>query len=143
MNSNTVFFPILLIVGSNVVYNISTKATPSGANAAASLVITYVVAAICAFLLLLIQTKEFSFSYFKEVHWSAILLAVSIVFLEIGYILAYRAGWNISACSLVANIILAMILVIIGVFFYHESLSLKQVSGMALCLGGLVLLNLK
>ncbi|WMJ82850.1 hypothetical protein ACS3UN_01590 [Oscillospiraceae bacterium LTW-04] len=137
------FLPIALIVCSNLFYNIAAKATPSGANAFASLVITYVVAAICALLMMRFQTGSFSIQNFKGVNWTAILLAASITALEIGYILAYRAGWNISVCSLIANITLAVLLVIVGVLIYHESISPKQVGGMVLCLGGLLLINLK
>ncbi len=136
-------FPIALIVCSNLFYNVAAKATPSGANAFASLVVTYVAAAICALLLMRFQTGSFSPENFKGINWTAILLAASIIGLEIGYILAYRAGWNISVCSLVANITLAVLLVIVGVLFYRENISPKQVGGMVLCLGGLLLLNLK
>jgi drug/metabolite transporter (DMT)-like permease len=89
------------------------------------------------------QTGSFSIENFKGINWTAILLAASIVALEIGYILAYRAGWNISVCSLIANITLAVLLVIVGVLLYHESISPKQIGGMVLCLGGLLLINLK
>ena len=137
------FLPIVLIVCSNLVYNIATKATPSDANAAASLVVTYVAAAVCALLMMRFQTGSFSPENFKGVNWTAILLAISIVCLEVGYILAYRAGWNISVCSLIANIALAVLLVIVGVLFYRESIGPRQIGGMVLCLGGLLLLNLK
>ncbi len=139
----TAFLPIVLIVFSNLAYNIATKATPPEANAAASLVVTYVAAAVCALVMMRFQTGSFSAEHFKGVNWTAILLAISIVCLEVGYILAYRAGWNISVCSLIANIALAMLLVIVGLLFYHESISPRQVGGMVLCLGGLLLLNLK
>ncbi|MEA5136589.1 MAG: EamA family transporter [Candidatus Fimivivens sp.] len=137
------FLPIALIVCSNLFYNIAAKATPSGANALASLVITYVVAALSALVMMRFQTGSFSIDNFKGINWTAILLAASIVALEIGYILAYRAGWNISVCSLIANITLAVLLVIFGVFLYHENISPKQIGGMVLCLGGLLLINLK
>lgn len=137
------FYPIVLIVCSNLFYNIAAKATPSQANAFASLVVTYAVAGISALLIMRFQTGNFSIQNFKGVNWTAILLAVSITALEIGYILAYRSGWNISICSLIANITLAVLLVLVGVLIYHENISLKQVGGMVLCLGGLLLINLK
>ena len=142
-HSFATFFPIVLIIGSNLVYNISAKATPAQANAAASLVVTYAVATVCAVVLMRVSTGSFSLENFKGVNWTAVLLAASIVGLEIGYILAYRAGWNISVCSLIANIALAVLLVLVGILFYREQVSPAQLGGMALCLGGLVLLNLK
>ena len=142
-NGIATFFPIALIVCSNLFYNVAAKATPPDVNAFASLVVTYAAAALCALLLMRFQTGSFSLDHIKGVNWTAVLLSASIVGLEIGYILAYRAGWNISVCSLVANIILAVLLVVVGVLFYRESVSPKQIGGMALCLGGLLLLNLK
>lgn len=137
------FFPIALIVCSNLFYNLAAKATPQNANAFASLVVTYLVAAVCALLMMRFQTGSFSIESFKGINWTAILLAASIIGLEIGYILAYRAGWNISVCSLIANIALAVLLVVVGVLFYRENIGPKQIGGMVLCLGGLLLLNLK
>ena len=48
-------WPIALVVLANVVYNISTKSTPAGANAFLSLAVTYLIAGICAILLYLLQ----------------------------------------------------------------------------------------
>lgn len=64
-----------------------------------------------------------------------------IFWLELGYILAFRAGWNISTCSLVANIALAVILLFIGMLFFQEKLTGNQFIGIALCLVGLFFVN--
>lgn len=69
------------------------------------------------------------------------MLGVAIVGLEFGYIMAYRAGWNISVGSLVANIILAIVLIPVGIFFYKEGFDLNKVFGVILCLAGLILIN--
>ena len=42
-------YPILIIVLSNILYNICTKSTPSEVNAFAALTITYLVAAVDLF----------------------------------------------------------------------------------------------
>ena len=108
-------WPIAIVVLANVVYNIVTKSTPSQANAFLSLTITYLVAAACAFIMYIIQgnhqkpTIELS-----RLNWTAIVLGISIVALEFGYINVYRAGWKVNTASLVANIALACILVFVG-----------------------------
>ena len=61
--------------------------------------------------------------------------------LEFGYIMAYRAGWKVSFLSLTANIVLACVLLILGVFLYKEGISPKQLLGTAMCMGGLVLIS--
>lgn len=135
--------PIVLIVTSNVFYNISTKSTPSNVNSFASLTVTYLVAAAVSGLLLVCTTagRDGVLVQFKNINWTSYVLGLSLVGLEFGYIQAYRAGWNISEGSLVANICLAAILVVVGVLFYKEKLTLYQLIGVVLCAVGLVFIN--
>lgn len=134
--------PILMIVASNVFYNLLTKSMPETANPYAALVVTYIVSAALCFVMLLVSVHGSGVvSAFKTVNWTSIGLGVSIISLELGYIFAYRAGWNISICSLVANISLAVILLVIGVLFYKEKIGGNQAIGIILCLGGLFFLN--
>jgi uncharacterized membrane protein len=58
-----------------------------------------------------------------------------------GVALMYRAGWEISKASILANIVLTILLVIIGAFFYKELLDMKKVAGVILCVIGIILLN--
>ena len=57
--------------------------------------------------------------------------------------MAYRAGWQVSVGSLVANIALAVILVFVGALFYQEKITGFQAVGILLCLAGLVFLNIR
>jgi drug/metabolite transporter (DMT)-like permease len=79
----------------------------------------------------------------KKLNWTSFLLGFAIVGLEVGYIYLYRAGWNIGIGSLVANIILAIALIGIGVLFYKEQINFQQIIGLVLCIGGLILINKK
>ena len=133
--------PIAIIVCSNVFYNIIAKVTPEGVNPFAVLTATYVIAAVCSVSILVFQTGGLSLSTFKGVNWTAAAWSICLIGLEFGYIMAYRAGWNISVCSLVANILLAVILLGVGIFIWRESINLKQVFGIGFCLMGLILIN--
>ena len=106
------YFPILLIVTSNVLYHICAKSVPAQMNPMVSLMVTY-----------------------------QVVLGIVIVGLELGNILMYRAGWNISLGSLVANISLAVILIGVGILFYREVITVSQMIGIALCLAGLFFIN--
>ena len=115
-------WPIALVVLANVVYNISTKSTPAGANAFLSLAVTYLIAGICAILLYLLQGGHQKFTAeLSKLNWTSIALGISVVALEFGYIHVYRAGWTVNTASLVANIALACVLVFVGFFLYKES----------------------
>ena len=135
-------YPILIIVLSNTVYNICAKSTPSGINSFATLTITYLVAAAVSFTVFLISTKgQNILTEFSKANWSSFVLGIVIIGLELGYILAYRNGWQMNTVSVTANIALAVILILVAFIFYKETITLKQIAGIALCAGGLILIS--
>ena len=136
-------WPVFLILGSNIAYNLMTKSTPAQVNPFASLTVTYLVAAVFSFILLMFSSSGHPMADFREVNWTGIVLGMAIVGLELGYICLYRAGWNISVGSLVANVLLAACLLVIGLVVFKEAVGVKQMLGIAVCLCGLVLINMK
>ncbi len=134
-------WPILIVVGSNTVYNIMTKSTPNDVNPFISLALTYVVAAIsCVIMFFATSHNKNIITELSKANFTAWALGLAIVGLEVGYIFIYRAGWKVSSASLVANISLAVILLIVGVVLYKEVISVKQLIGMAVCACGLWLI---
>jgi drug/metabolite transporter (DMT)-like permease len=135
-------FSIVLIVMSNILYNICQKSTPEKANPFSALFVTYLVAGILSMAAFYLSKAEKSFfQSFKELNWTSLILGAAIVGLEFGYIMAFRAGWNISVGSLVANIILAIALIPVGIFLYNEGFGPNKVLGVILCIAGLILIN--
>ncbi|MDO4548320.1 MAG: hypothetical protein Q4D04_09500, partial [Clostridia bacterium] len=74
-------------------------------------------------------------------NWSSFILGLAIVGLEAGSIYMYKAGWNVSSGQLVYSIILAVCLIIVGIFAYHESISMTKIIGILVCMVGLFLIN--
>ncbi len=135
-------FSIVLIVISNVAYNISQKSTPHNVNPFTSLFVTYTVAAIFTLIVsILVKSKEGFWVSFGHLNWTSYLLGGAIVGLELGYLFAYRVGWKMSVVTLVANICLALILVGIGTLVFKEHFEWYKVIGFGLCIGGLLILN--
>ncbi len=135
---------IVLIVVSNTLYNIAQKSTPEKVNPFAALLLTYLTAAVLTSIALALSKPEGGLVHaFKGLNWTSLLLGISIIGLEIGYLLAYRAGWQITVASLVANIALALALIPVGIFLYNESFEPHKLLGAALCIGGLIVINLK
>lgn len=135
-------FSIVLIVASNVIYNIAQKSTPQNANPFAALFITYLTAIIITVVAFMFSKTDKGFlQSFGDLNWTSIALGFAIVGLEAGYLLAYRAGWNISVGSLVANIFLALMLIPVGVFFYKEGFDFNKILGAAFCIVGLIFIN--
>ncbi len=135
-------FSIILIIVSNVIYNVCQKSTPQNVNPFSALLITYLTAAMLTLIASLFYKGDKGFfQSFSELNWTSVALGGAIVGLELGYLLAYRAGWNISLGSLVANIILAILLIPIGILFYKEGFAVIQIIGVAFCMVGLILIN--
>ena len=107
-------WPILLIIASNVCYNMAAKSTPQDVNPFASLLVTYLVSmAVTAVLFVMSSAgKGGVLIQFQQIRWSSIILGLILVGLEFGYIMAYRAGWQVRLGALVANSALAVILLI-------------------------------
>ena len=135
-------WPLLLIVGSNCFYHICAKSMPAEVNPFASLTLTYLVGAALSALLFL-GSAGFSRlgTELAKTNWTALVLGISIVGLEAGFVFLYRAGWKVSSGALVANICLAVALLFIGWLLYKENISPRQLLGVALCCAGLLLVN--
>ena len=134
-------WPVLVVVGANTIYNISTKSTPANVNAFASLAMTYVMATLSSVVLFFLTSDSKNIlAELAKTNWTAYALGIAIIGLEFGYICIYRAGWKIGVASLVANISLACVLLVVGYFFYKEVITLKQLLGMGVCAIGLMLI---
>lgn len=137
------YFGIVLAIISNVFYHICQKSIPGHINPFTTLVVTYFTAGIaCLVTLLFVNGHGSALAIFKQIHWASIALGFSIIGLEAGFLLAYRAGWKISLAAGIANAIVAALLVVIGLVFYREQLTLQNIIGIALCLAGLLLIQL-
>lgn len=137
-------WPIVLVILSNVVYQICTKSVPDGMNPFASLTITYLVGAVASAVLYVVLNKNANLiKEYSKVNWAPFLLGIVIVGLEVGFIYAYKAGWQISTASIVQSSFLAIALIIVGFLLYQEVISWNKIVGVAVCLIGLVLINYK
>ena len=133
---------ILLTVFSNVFYHIIQKNTPQQANVVLSLAVSYLVAGlICLLLLPVFPIKEGMRQALRDLSWTSVALAFTLVGLEVGFLLAYRAGWTISLAGLVSNATVAMLLLPVGLIFFRERLSGVNLLGALVAVVGLVLIN--
>jgi len=136
------YWPIIMVVVSNVAYHIVAKSTPVSINPLASLGITYLVGmiAVCMLYFLTSPIKSLATEY-GSLNWTSFALGLAIVGLEFGFLNMYKLGWNISIGALVASISVALILILIGILYYKEALTVPNLVGVLLCLAGLGLLN--
>lgn len=135
---------MLFIILGNVIYHLSQKAIPATANPVASVLVSYAVAMLFSLLLLPKYLTGTSFAAaLRTLNWSSVLVGVSIVAIEFGFLLAYRAGWQINLAALLASVAIALLLLPIGVLAFREHWSWSKTLGLVCCVLGLILLNRK
>ena len=133
---------IALVVLSNVVYQICAKSVPKEMNPFASLTVTYLVAAAAsAILFFLIGRSDSLIKEYAKVNWAPFVLGIVIIGLEAGWLYAYKAGWQVSTAFIVQSAFLASVLLFVGFFLYHESLTWNKLVGVVICLIGLIFIN--
>ena len=137
-------WPIALVVLSNVFYHICEKSVPENVSPFASLAITYLIgAAVSVIMFFITEPKQSLVGEFAKVNWSSYVLGFVIVGLEVGFIYAYKAGWQIGTASIVQSSFLAIALIAVGALLYHETITWNKLVGIGICLIGLVFMNLK
>ena len=136
-------WPIALVVASNVVYQICAKSVPERVDPFASLTVTYLVGAAASALLYFLFGGTGLLKEYGRLNWAPFVLGVVIVGLEAGWLFAYKAGWQVSVGFIVQSAFLATVLLFVGYFLYHEPLSWNKILGIAICLAGLILINMK
>ena len=135
-------WPIALVVLSNIVYQICAKSVPKGMDAMASMTITYLVGAACSALLFFVTNRGGNLHQeYGKMNLAPVLLGLSVVGLEVGFLCAYKVGWPVSTASTVQSAFLAVALVAVGALLYHEAITPSKLGGVALCLAGLYFLN--
>lgn len=135
-------WPIMLVVLSNTAYQICAKGTPAEMHPLASLTVTYLVGASASFALYHVLVRGGSVvKEYVHLNWSPFVLGIVIVGLEIGMIYTYRVGWPVSIAPTVQSAFLAISLLAVGAFLYHEPITATKVLGLVVCMLGLWLVN--
>ena len=70
-----------------------------------------------------------------------LVLGIVIVGLEVGFIYAFRAGWQVSVAQIVSSAVVAVMMIFVGYLLYHEAITWNKIVGIIICLAGLVLIN--
>ena len=138
------YFSITLAICSSALYHFVAKSTPANVNFSVSLLVTYAVAFGVVLLTLLFFPMPNGLAYeLKQLNWASIGLAIGVVGIEFGFLLTYRAGWDLGIASVIVNVVGALILVPVAIFFFKDKISWVNIVGIFICLAGLVMLNWK
>jgi uncharacterized membrane protein len=122
-------------------YHLAQKMIPAAVNPYASLTVTYAVALVASLAVLALWPGNGpAVAALRQVNWVSAALGIVIVALELGGLLAYRRGWDVSTFGLVFNVLAALILLPVGILFFRERLSAVNWTGVGLCVAGLLLM---
>jgi uncharacterized membrane protein len=134
------YLPVGLAISSSLLYHLSQKSIPKGMNPFFATIIAYligiVLCTICAFIF---PNNKSLVDSFKELNWAVFALGVAVVGVELGYLLAYRAGWKISIAAAANSVVVTASLVLIGIVIFREQLSFLKVVGLIFCALGFIL----
>jgi drug/metabolite transporter (DMT)-like permease len=71
---------------------------------------------------------------------TGLLVGLGAFGVEAGFFFVYRSGWPLSTTSLVSSLSIAVLLALLGVVAFGEPMSSSRAVGLALALGGVVLM---
>ena len=138
------YWPLALIICSNVCYHLSSRCASRTANPFAALVAAYLVGAVGA-LVLFFATERAGFQSLlaqgRELNRANFVLGLAIIGLEGGFLWLYRCGWSVSVGPILSYTGLAVALLLVGSLLFHEHVGWRQIAGTALCLVGIALVS--
>ena len=134
-------WPAALVIFANVVYQICAKELPLSMDPLASMTITYAVATVFSFLLFYAISGGSVLAEYQKTNWAPFGLGLVIAGLEVGFLYAYKVGWQVNTLSLVQGVSVAVLLLFVGWALYHETLTWQKLMGAAFCLVGLFFIN--
>jgi multidrug transporter EmrE-like cation transporter len=138
------YFSITLAIASSALYHFVAKSTPTNVNFTVSLLVTYAVAfVVTLFGFFFFPATNGVTTELKQLNWASIGLAIAVVGIEFGFLLSYRAGWNLGIAAVLTNVIASLILVPVAIFIFKDKISWVNILGILVCLAGLVMLNWK
>ena len=134
------YFPFVLTVGGMVLYHLSQKSVPPGMNPFLVIILAYIVGiALCGACALVYPGRKTLLESLKLSNWAVFTLGAAAALIELGFLLAYRAGWKISMAAVATNAAAAIALIPIGILAYKDQLSVRNILGLLFCIFGLVL----
>jgi len=137
---NPYFFSFALLVLSIITYQISQKFVPAGLNPWHVFFLVYSVAALIC-LVFSLSSGISLLETVKNTNGAVWLLGFAVLGIELGFLLAFRAGWRASTLGLSSSIAVALVLVPVGLLLFREKLSPVNVLGGLICVVGLILLS--
>ena len=131
-------------IAGTVGYHLVLKLTPAGASPFLSLAITFALGSTAFVGIYAVSPGSAPLrEALGQLNWTTLALAGVIVLLDLSFLMLYRSGFELSLGQLITQSAAALLLLLLGVAFFAEKLSLANIGGILLCIVGLWLINKK
>ena len=109
-------YSIAPVIASQVTYQLVVKAIPRESHPFGALIIVYGLAMVACIVLSPSAGRPLVFADLRRLlSWPTCLLALALVGIEIGYLLAYRSGWKLGATFAVTSVATVAVLALLGI----------------------------
>ena len=126
------YFSISLAIASSALYHFVAKSTPSHVNFTVSLLVTYAVAFVVTLIgFIFFPATNGVVAEIRQLNWASIGLAIAVVGIEFGFLLMYRAGWNLGIAAVLVGAGMALLAsqggrwAVLGILFVHMVLAIE------------------
>jgi len=136
------FVSALIAVLGAIAYQYFVKKISPTINPIVSILAVYLgVLVLGGFLLLLFPAEGGFAKHIRELTWTQAAVAGSVLLLELGFLLMYRFGWNLSTGNLVTGIFINLGLLMLGVLLAGEKITTINAAGIVLSILGVALIS--
>ncbi|WP_322051569.1 EamA family transporter [Paraburkholderia bannensis] len=136
------YFSAGLAIVATVAYHFFVKKIPSDINPIVSVIGIYATVLVLSFIVLpFFIEKGTLIENFSRLNWVQIILAFVVFGMELGFLLMYRYGWDLSVGNVVTGVFINTALMAIGILFLHEKLSALNIAGLAMCIVGVAMVG--
>lgn len=131
-------YSMAIVIASQILYQLTVKAVPSKESPFGFLSLAYGLAMVVCLVLSRFEGKPLVLADFKRLSlsWQIWLLALAVVGIEFGYLLAYRSGWKVGVTYAVASATTISVLALIGLLWFSDALGVRGVLGVVLVFAG-------
>lgn len=132
---------IIAITGA-VGYQYFVKRVPETINPIVSVMAMYLAVLALAIIMLPFFSSEGGLrAHFRQLSWIQVALAVSVMMIELGFLLMYRNGWQLTTGNLITGVFVNIILVALGISLLGERVSAVNTLGIILSILGVAMIG--
>jgi len=138
------YLSAIVAVTGAVGYQYFVKRIPETLNPIVSIMGMYIVVLMLGAALLLFFSAEGGIrNQIRQLNWIQIALAISVIMIELGFLLMYRYSWSLGTGNLVTGVFVNIILVGLGAALLGEKMSFTNAIGIVFCILGVALISLR